>query len=220
MDIAELYGLLAGPAQRALQTLGLKRLEDLARHSEAEVRALHGIGPSAMRLIAKELARAGIGFKAEGKPEPEPKAGAKAGPKAAPGAPTKVAAASRPSSGPGSIDEYIASFPEATQALLREMRGIIRKAAPEASERISYQMPTFYLNGNLVHFAAFAKHIGFYPLPHVLTSFSEDLKRYKQGKGSIQFPIDEPLPAELIGRIVRFRIEENLAKAAKKKPKR
>ncbi len=115
-----------------------------------------------------------------------------------------------------SIDEYIQTFPEATQKRLKEMRSLIKAAAPEASEKISYQMPTFYLNGNLVHFAAFKNHIGFYPAPTGVAAFQDDLKAYKQGKGSVQFPLDEPLPVDLIRRIVAYRVEENMRKPEKK----
>ena len=111
-----------------------------------------------------------------------------------------------------SIDKYIRSFPKSTQTILKKMRALIIAAAPEAEEKISYRMPTFYLNGNLVYFAAFKTHIGLYPLPHAITEFEDDLKEYKKGKGSIQFPLDKPLPADLITRIVKFRIKENQAK--------
>jgi len=111
----------------------------------------------------------------------------------------------------GSIDEYIARFPDDTQQVLQEIRALIRSTAPQASETISYQMPTFDLNGkHLVHFAAYEKHIGFYPIPTGVDAFKEELKPYKQGKGSVQFPLGEPLPADLIRRIVEFRVEENL----------
>lgn len=114
------------------------------------------------------------------------------------------------------IDEYIATFPSATQTLLQQMRSTIQAAAPEATEKISYQMPTFVLKGNLVHFAAYEHHIGFYPTPSAITAFAEELSRYKRAKGSVQFPIDEPLPLDLVGRMVAFRVQENLAKATAK----
>lgn len=106
-----------------------------------------------------------------------------------------------------SIDEYIAEFPQATRVLLEQIRRIIRNVAPDAVETISYQMPTFKLKKNLVHFAAFKSHIGFYPLPDGIENFKEEFSRYKSGKGSIQFPLDEPLPVDLIERIVRFRVK-------------
>ncbi len=120
---------------------------------------------------------------------------------------------------PTNIDEYIAGFPKETQAIMEQVRATIRQAAPEASETISWQMPTFVLNGNLVHFAAFKNHIGFYPVPSGIEAFKEELSVYKQGKGSVQFPINKPMPLDLIARIVKFRVEENLQKASKKKEK-
>lgn len=120
---------------------------------------------------------------------------------------------------PNDIDEYIASFPENIQKLLEQIRSIIQKAAPEAIETISYAMPTFKLNGILVHFAAFQNHIGFYALPSGNEAFQKELSAYKTGKGSIQFPLNEPLPEALITEIVKFRVQENLEKALMKKKK-
>lgn len=115
----------------------------------------------------------------------------------------------------GSIDEYIADFPPATQAVLQEVRALIRAAAPDATETISYAIPTFDLNGkHLVHFAGYATHVGFYPIPSGMEAFKEELKQYKQGKGSVQFPLDQPMPADLIRRIVEFRVEENARRSA------
>lgn len=113
------------------------------------------------------------------------------------------------------IDEYIETFPVEIQKKLQEIRQTISESAPNATETISYQMPTFKLNGNLVHFAAYEHHIGFYPIPSGLEAFKEELSHYKTGKGSVQFPLDQPLPMDLIRRIVEFRVKENLA--AKKK---
>lgn len=115
------------------------------------------------------------------------------------------------------IDAYIATFPASTQALLQQMRSTIAKAAPKAEEAISYGMPTFKLQGNLVHFAGYKNHIGFYPAPSGIVNFAEDLKKYQTSKGAIQFPIDEKLPLALVTKIVKFRVKENLAKAAAKK---
>jgi uncharacterized protein YdhG (YjbR/CyaY superfamily) len=115
-----------------------------------------------------------------------------------------------------SIDEYIANYPEDVQKKLQELRAVIKAAAPDAEEKISYQMPTFTLNGNLVYFAAFKNHIGFYPIPSGIEEFKKELSVYKQGKGSVQFPINEPLPLDLITRIVKFRVKENLKKAKAK----
>ncbi|HSL30775.1 MAG TPA: DUF1801 domain-containing protein [Anaerolineales bacterium] len=114
------------------------------------------------------------------------------------------------------IDEYINSFSDDVQSILNELRQTIRDAAPEAEETINYQIPTFTLNGNLVHFAAFPNHIGFYPTPGGMEAFEEELSRYKRAKGSVQFPIDEPLPLPLIRRIVEYRVKENLERKPKK----
>ncbi|MFZ5856374.1 MAG: iron chaperone [Chloroflexota bacterium] len=115
------------------------------------------------------------------------------------------------------IDEYIATFSADVQAILQKIRETIRKAAPEATEAISYQMPTFKLNGNLVHFAAFKSHIGFYPIPSGIEKFKKELAPYPQGKGSVQFPLDRPIPYALITKIVKFRVKENFEKAKGKK---
>jgi uncharacterized protein YdhG (YjbR/CyaY superfamily) len=118
---------------------------------------------------------------------------------------------------PQDINEYIAGFPDDVQERLEHVRSTIHKAAPEAEETISYGIPTFKLNGNLVHFAAFKNHIGFYPTPVGIEEFREELSRYKEGKGSVQFPFDQSLPLDLIRRIVLFRREKNLVKTAAKK---
>lgn len=109
-----------------------------------------------------------------------------------------------------SIDEYILNFPPEIQGILENLRKVIKKSAPESKEKISWQMPTFVLHGNLVHFAAFKKHIGFYPAPSGIIAFKDELSEYKQGKGSIQFPLEKPLPYELISKIVEFRVAENI----------
>lgn len=121
---------------------------------------------------------------------------------------------------PKTIDEYIAGFPEDVQAILQKIRQTIKETAPNAEEAISYQMPTFKLKGNLVHFAAFKSHIGFYPVPSGIEQFKEELAVFKQGKGSVQFPLDKPMPYDLIRRIVLFRVEENLANAEAKAKKK
>lgn len=120
---------------------------------------------------------------------------------------------------PLSIDEYIAGCPPGVQEVLNKIRSTIKKAAPGAAETINYQIPTFILNGNLVHFAAFKNHIGFYPTPSGMTAFAKELSAYKGAKGSVQFPLDEPIPYDLIARIVRFRVEENIQKQKPKKKK-
>lgn len=121
---------------------------------------------------------------------------------------------------PNNIDAYIAGFPAAVQAILQSVRTTIQKAAPEADETISYAIPTFSLNGkHIVHFAAFKNHIGFYATPTGHTAFEKELSKYKQGKGSVQFPIDAPMPLSLITKIVKFRLKEvkELLKAKNKK---
>lgn len=115
------------------------------------------------------------------------------------------------------IDEYIKTFPKDIQKILGTVRQTIKKSAPTAVEAISYQIPTFKLNGNLVHFAAFKNHIGFYPGSKAIEIFSKDLKEYKTSKGAIQFPTDRPLPLRLIAKIVEFRVKVNSTKSIRKK---
>ena len=117
------------------------------------------------------------------------------------------------------IDEYIATFPTDVQGILQKVRETIKTAAPQATEAISYGMPTFKLHGNLVHFGAFKAHLGFYPIPSGMDQFQEELAQFKSGKGSVQFPFNQPMPYELITKIVKFRVTENLEKAAAKKRK-
>jgi uncharacterized protein YdhG (YjbR/CyaY superfamily) len=119
-----------------------------------------------------------------------------------------------------SIDEYIATFPKEIQMKLEVVRATIKAAAPEAVEKISYQMPTFFLYGNLVHFAAFKNHIGFYPVPSGIQAFKEELSQYEGSKGAVRFPLDKPLPLELISKIVKYRVAENLKKAEIKSGKK
>jgi uncharacterized protein YdhG (YjbR/CyaY superfamily) len=112
------------------------------------------------------------------------------------------------------IDEYMAPFPPKIRALLKQMRSAIRAAAPGAGEKISYRMPTFTLNGrNLVHFAAFQHHIGFFPTASGIAAFQREIAKYTWAKGSVQFPLDEPLPLDLVKRIVKYRVAENMKKA-------
>lgn len=115
------------------------------------------------------------------------------------------------------IDEYIASFPKDVQAILEELRQTIKNAATEAIEAISYQMPTFKLHGNLVHFAVSKNHIGFYPTPSGIEAFKQELAPYGTSKGAIRFPKDQPPPLDLVRRIVEYRVEENIAKYKDKK---
>ncbi|HXW90531.1 MAG TPA: DUF1801 domain-containing protein [Terriglobales bacterium] len=111
-----------------------------------------------------------------------------------------------------SMDEYVARCPKEVQQRLIEMRRTIRRAAPHATEKISYGIPTFFLNGNLVHFAAFKKHIGFYPTPSGIAAFEQQLSPYKWSKGAVQFPLDKPLPLDLVSRMVRWRVQEQRSK--------
>ena len=115
-----------------------------------------------------------------------------------------------------SIEKYIAAFPVKTQEQLNKIRASIRKAAPQATEEIKYGIPTFILHENLVHFGGFKNHIGFYPAPSGIKKFKEALSKYKDAKGSIQFPIEEALPTTLITKIVKYRVKENLEKAKSK----
>lgn len=109
-------------------------------------------------------------------------------------------------------DEYISTFPKEIQIKLNKIREVIQKEAPDAIEKISYGMPTFYLNGNLVHFAAFKNHIGFFPAPSGINEFEKELSKFKTGKGTLQFKNDEEIPFTLIKKVVKFRVKENLSK--------
>lgn len=120
---------------------------------------------------------------------------------------------------PKTIDEYIAAFPPDVQAILQKVRATIREAAPGAQEKIGYGVPTFTLHGNLVHFAAFKNHFSFFPDPSGIEHFIDEVSQYRAGKGTLQFPLDQPIPYDLIRRITEFRVQENLAKAETKKKK-
>src|SRR6202142_1214448 len=122
--------------------------------------------------------------------------------------------------GPGSIDEYIAAFPQEIQKILQELTATIKAAAPKAYEKISYQMPAFDLKGNLVWFAAYKNHIGFYPMPSGIQAFKKEFSVYEGSKGAIRFPIDKPLPLKLVSKVVKFRVAENLKKAETKSRKK
>ena len=115
------------------------------------------------------------------------------------------------------IDEYIKAQPPKTQKVLKELRAVIKTAAPQAGETINYAIPTFTLNGNLVHFAAFDRHIGFYPTPSGVAAFKKELAAYEGAKGSVKFPLDKPLPLKLVTKIVKFRVAEQMKKSPKKK---
>lgn len=115
--------------------------------------------------------------------------------------------------GYSTIDEYISNYPQNIQQMLEAIRAAICKAAPDATEMINYGIPTFYLKGNLVHFAAYKNHIGFYPAPSGIAAFKEELSAYKSSKGAVQFPVDKPLPLSLISKIVQYRAKENKERA-------
>jgi uncharacterized protein YdhG (YjbR/CyaY superfamily) len=118
------------------------------------------------------------------------------------------------------IADYIAEYPKDVQVLLEQLRATIKRSAPKATEAIKYGLPTFVLNGNLVHFGAFKNHIGFYPTPSGTQTFKKDLSRYEGGKGSIRFPLDKPLPLKLIRSIVEFRVKESAKKQPETKSRR
>lgn len=113
---------------------------------------------------------------------------------------------------PATIDAYIAQFPEDVQQIMQKIRAVIKETAPGAIERISYRMPSFYLNGTLVWFGGFKEHIGFYPAPTGIEAFKKELSAFKGGKGSVQFPLNQPMPYDLIRKIVKYRVAENLKK--------
>ncbi|MCF7796762.1 MAG: DUF1801 domain-containing protein [Lentisphaeria bacterium] len=120
---------------------------------------------------------------------------------------------------PDSIDRYIAAFPSQLQEILEKIRLTIREAAPDGEEKMSYQMPTFFLNGNLVHFAVCKRHIGFYPAPSGIQQFQKELSAYKSSKGAVQFPLDQPIPYDVIQQMVLFRAAENREKVKLKRGK-
>ena len=117
---------------------------------------------------------------------------------------------------PANIDEYIAGFPSDTQKILQRIRKTIRKAAPDAEEAISYAIPAFKLNGNLIFFAAYKNHISVYPAPRAAAQFKKELAQYEGGKGTVQFPHDQPLPLDLVTKITKFRVKQQEAGKAKK----
>lgn len=124
----------------------------------------------------------------------------------------------RAQASPQTIDEYIAGFPNELQKILKKIRTTIRKAAPTAEEKISYQIPTFTLNGKyLIYFAAWKKHVALYPAPRAHEKFKDELAAYEGGKGTVKFPLDRPIPFGLISRIVKFKVKETLEKAKAKK---
>ncbi|MGL6268568.1 MAG: iron chaperone [Chitinophagaceae bacterium] len=118
------------------------------------------------------------------------------------------------------VDSYIAGFPQKVQVMMKKLRSCIKKAAPDAEESISYMMPAYKLNGPLVYFGGYEKHIGFYPTGSGIAPFQKEISVYKHSKGAVQFPLDEPLPLDLVERMVKYRVKENLVKAQIKKQKK
>jgi uncharacterized protein YdhG (YjbR/CyaY superfamily) len=191
---------LAQSAQRALANAGIDHLEQLAKVPEAEVQNLHGIGPNALRKLRDALTAHGLSFADS----------------------AQAASADNMPKGRKStdIDNYISQFPADLQTILEEVRKTIRQAAPDATEVISYQMPAFKQHGILVYFAAWKKHIGLYPPISGDEALERELSRYAGPKGNLQFPLDEPVPYDLIERIVKLRVEQDAAKAAARRKKR
>ena len=183
--------LMAAPARRALEGKGIISLEELSNYSKVEIVELHGIGPSSIPKLENLLKERGLSFKMQKNRDEKP----------------------------NNTQEYIESFPGNTQKLLTQIRLTIIKAAPEAEEVISYGMPGYKLGSMLVFFAAYPNHIGFYPTPSGIEKFKKELSKYKGAKGSVQFPLDEPLPLALVTKIVKFRVKENMEKATLKKAK-
>ena len=177
---------LAQPAMRALARAGLHHLEQLSKVPEDAVRDLHGIGPNALRSLRGALATAGLSF-----------AGAKHDP------------ASKPCS---EVDAYIAQFPAKVRTILQKVRKTIRKAAPEAKEVISYKMPAYRQHGILVYFAGWKEHIGLYPPISSDKALEKLIAPYAGPKGNLQFPLDQPIPYDLIKRIVKLRVTQDAEK--------
>ncbi len=194
----DLLDRLSAPARRALEAADIRDFPTLSARSEAELLALHGLGPKSLGPIRQALEEA---------------AGAD-GPDTAVTGTKSAAPAMITGRDPGAaaVDAFIAGYPPAVRRLLEEMRALIRENAPGAAEKIAYGIPTFTLNGNLVHFSGYERHIGFYPGAEGIAAFEPELAGYKRAKGSVQFPIDRPLPRDLIARIVRFRVERNRGK--------
>lgn len=193
MDWSAFLAGISAPARRALEAAAIRSFEALALRTEAELLSLHGLGPKSLEPIRTALREAGL---------------AQAG--AAESARRNDTPETR--TGTASVDAFIAGYPPPVRTFLEELREVIRENAPGAAEKIAYGIPTFVLNGNLVHFSGYARHIGFYPGGAGIESFAEELSRYETSKGTVRFPLDQPLPLDLIARIVRFRVKQNLAK--------
>lgn len=182
--------LLAAPARRALENAGIRSLNQLAGFSEKQILQLHGIGRSSIPVLKKIMKEAGLSFQRsvkESKPRNE-----------------------MPENKKDVIGGYIERFPEKTQKALTLVRNAIRETAPGATETIKYGMPAYVLKGNLVFFAGYKNHVGLYPVPVKEPSFEKILSRYKTGRGSVQFPLDGPMPVSLVKRIVKYYMKKQL----------
>lgn len=188
MTIKVLYTKLTPPAVQALKLLQIQKLEDLSVYSKEAISCLHGIGPNAVKIIEKEMAAFDLSFR------------------------EVTINNSITIDSINLIDAYIELFPFEISEKLHEIRAIIKNVAPMATEKIAYNVPTFFYLGNLVHFSATNNFIGFNPISNSLFQFKEELSEYKTTKGFIRFPIDQPFPKKLIENIVLFRIGENKKK--------
>jgi uncharacterized protein YdhG (YjbR/CyaY superfamily) len=188
-----LFHMLSAPARRALENEGITTLQQLAKLSEAEILQLHGMGKASIPTLREALSERSLSFRETTKNK------------------TNKAV---------NINDYVKGFPKSTQQKLEQVRAEIRKTAPRAEECISYGIPAFKLDGyQLVYFAGYKNHIGLYPAPVNSEVFKEELSRYKTGRGSVQFPLDKPLPLGLVARIVQFRAKENEARIKTRKAK-
>ena len=184
---AAFLAAVSAPARRALESKGILSLKILSGYKEEEILQLHGVGPGALPLLRSELLAKGLSFREN-----------------------------RKLLKPVDVEAYIRSFPPVKAKLLTRVRNCIKKAAPKAKEVISYSMPGYKWNGMLVWFACHANHIGFYPGASGIAAFKKELSVYKGARGSVQFPLNEPLPLKLIDSIVRYRMKQNEIKSVKK----
>lgn len=185
---------LAAPARRALEHAGITSLRMLAGYTEADILALHGMGRKGVVQLKEAMQKAGLRFQPPGKTKDKRNQTMKK---------NKV---------PATIDEYIAGFPGPVQEMMQQIRSTIHRAAPGVAETIKYAMPAFTLRGNLVFFAGYNQHIGFYPAPVNHPAFAKALAGYKTGRGSVQFPLHQTMPLALVTRIVKHRVKEQMLK--------
>jgi uncharacterized protein YdhG (YjbR/CyaY superfamily) len=193
MEITRIYDKLSAPAIRALESAEIGNLEDLSTHTRKSIMNLHGIGPSAMKIIESEMMKMKLRFAQDENRQNKDEKGKN-----------------------DRIDDYIREFPATMRIKLDEMRKIIREAAPEAEERISYKMPAYYQNGYVAYFGGHEKHVGFYPTGSGIEAFKNEISAFKSSKGAVQFPLDQPLPKELVIRMVKFKIKENMERENRK----